>query len=1065
MSVRRVRPLALSLSLVLALVAAVLALLPATLASAARPAQGSQPAQLADTVFTDLRGLRLTGERVRVAPTAFAAVRLDPALARRVLDQAPSQRAVAGGAAALRFAVPTPVGTEEIFAVVADPVMEPALAARHPELTTYAGRSTVDPSRTIRLDLTPAGFHASVRDLDHNGAWYVDPAFNGRDVTEHVSYFARDLPRNEETYDEIGVNESAHAIATGARERTVAGEVVKQRVYRMAWVTEPSYAKYFTDKGVDVLAEKVTVINRASHLYNDDMAIKFVLVDGSEKLNLDTLAKATGANGPCGANACFAADEIESCGGNVLDRNKFVAGQIVGADTFDIGHFGSGAGSGGVAYLGVVGGADKAGGCTALDTPDGDFYAVDFFAHEVGHQMGGNHTFNGTNGSCAGINRNAETSVEPGSGSSVQAYAGICANDDLQPHTDPYFSQRSTDEVTAVASATPGMLAEQQVVNLKSLDTGDTFQLTYPGAAPATITQGTTYSAAGLQTAILALTGRASIVTGYDGADAVGPEGFTVDFVGTADLKRLGLGTSTGGVNGFVGVLQNGGPETNGGTLVATTNRAPVVIAPADKTIPVQTPFTLTGSGTDADRGTSLTYLWEQDDAGVNPLLGTLLGDNLKLDGPLFRVFGSYADVGLEASLESPSPGQNLADGNPSRTFPDVEQILAGATNAEDGTCPPPLGLPTDALEGDTLDCYSEFLPTPAYALASGELNFRLTARDGFAAGGGASYDDVTLALDPAAGPFLVTSRAAADSAPAKAGEKELVTWDVAGTDAATLAPQVKISLSADGGRTFPTVIASSTPNDGSEEITWPSVTTTKARIKIEAVDNYFFDLSDADFAIQGGTTPPPPPSGDPAPQTEITGGVAQNGFLVGDRTTMRYSSSITGSSFRCALDGTKIDCGQAEVSLTTLSTGMHRFAVAAISPSGVADRTPATRLFSVALSATSLERDRGWALRKDAKSHRGVYLVTRKAGLELRYTVKRTTRVALVATTGPGFGRVAVFIGNRRIGRVSLDSAERERRVLFAIQRFSPPRNGTISIRTLDAKPVRIEGLGVFVR
>eukprot|EP01032_Pedospumella_encystans_P001875 gene1875-2198_t len=127
--------------------------------------------------------------------------------------------------------------------------------------------------------------------------------------------------------------------------------------------------------------------HRASHLYNDDMAIKFVLVNGSEKLNLDTLAKATGVNGPCGANACFAADEIESCGGNVLDRNKFVTGQIVGADNFDIGHFGSGAGSGGVAYLGVVGGADKAGGCTALDTPDGDFYAVDFFAHEVGHHV------------------------------------------------------------------------------------------------------------------------------------------------------------------------------------------------------------------------------------------------------------------------------------------------------------------------------------------------------------------------------------------------------------------------------------------------------------------------------------------------------------------------------------------------------------------------------------------------------------------------------------------------------------------------------------------------------
>ncbi|WP_309648045.1 M12 family metallo-peptidase [Nocardioides sp.] len=1061
MSDRRVRPLA--LSLVLALVAAVLALLPAALATAG-PAPASAPAPVEDSVFTTLRDLTLTGDRVRVAPTAFAAVRLDAGLARRELAGAPSQRAAAAGAAALRFGVPTPEGTEEVFEVVTDSVMEPALAARHPELTTYAGRSTVDPSRTIRMDLTPAGFHASVRDLDHNRAWYVDPAFNGRGVTEHVSYFARDLPRNEETYNEIGVNESAHAIAGEAAQRAAAGEVVTQRVYRMAWVTEPSYAKYFTDKGVDVLAEKVTVINRASHLYNDDMAIKFVLVNGSEKLNLDTLAKATGVNGPCGANACFAADDIESCGGDVLDRNKFVTGQIVGADNFDIGHFGSGAGSGGVAYLGVVGGADKAGGCTALDTPDGDFYAVDFFAHEVGHQMGGNHTFNGTNGSCAGINRNAETSVEPGSGSSVQAYAGICFNDDLQPHTDPYFSQRSIDEVTAVATAAPGLLAEQQVVNLKGLDAGDTFQLTFPGVAPVTITQGATYNAAGLQAAILTLTGKASTVTGYDGASAVGPEGFTVDFVGTADVQRLGIGTTTGGVTGFVGVLQNGGPETNGGTRVVTTNRAPTVVAPADKTIPVQTPFTLTGSGTDADAGTSLTYLWEQNDPGFNPLFGTLLGDNLKLDGPLFRVFGRYADVSLESSLESPSPGQNLADGNPSRTFPDVRQILAGTTNAETGTCPPPAGLPIDALGGDTLDCYSEFLPTAAYAQFSGALNFRLTARDGNPSGGGASFDDVTLTLDPAAGPFLVTSRGAADSEAAKAGEKEEITWDVAGTDAATLAPTVRISLSTDGGLTFPTVLAASTPNDGAEEITWPSVSTTKARIKVEAVGNYFFDLSDADFAITGGTMPPPPP-GSTAPQTTITGGVAQNGFLVGDRTTVRYTSSTAGSTFRCALDGKALECGQAGVALTKLAPGMHRFAVAATSSTGAVDRTAATRLFSVPLSAKTLKRDAGWALKQDAKAHRGVYVTTRARGLELRYAVRRTTRVALVATTGPGFGRVEVFLDDRRIGRVSLDSDTLTRRVLIPIERFSPPRTGTITIRTLDGKQVRIEGLGVFLR
>ena len=130
-----------------------------------------------------------------------------------------------------------------------------------------------------------------------------------------------------------------------------------------------------------------------------------------------------------------------------LGKNRTVLGQLIGASNYDVGHIALGNNGGGIAYLGVVGGDYKGGGCTGLPEPKGDFFAIDYVAHEIGHQFAGNHTFNGALGACGG--NISEASVEPGSGSSVMAYAGICGQDDLQPHTDPYFSFRTIDEVDA----------------------------------------------------------------------------------------------------------------------------------------------------------------------------------------------------------------------------------------------------------------------------------------------------------------------------------------------------------------------------------------------------------------------------------------------------------------------------------------------------------------------------------------------------------------------------------------------------------------------------------------
>ena len=841
-------------------------------------------AQPNDHIFTPFREFKPSGSKVRIDPKRFSAVKVDPADVRAKLARAP----MAASAKPTVFELPTPNGKTERFEVRRSLVMETKLAAAHPELQTWSGVSLDHRGTSVALDVTPMGFHASVRGPNGQDAWYIDPAYNKRGTREHLVYYGHSLPKPMDSPVERELPAINRQIE-GQRSMPQAAPspTVTQRVYRLALLSDPTYADYFGSE--NVLAEKVTLMVRVNQIYNDDLAIRMVLVDGTEKLNLDTVDKATGADGPCGLHSCYTLDpdaqdyvegQLSYCDVGTLQRNQTVLGQLIGASNYDIGHIALGTNGGGIAGLGVVGSIEKAMGCTGIPDPVGDYYAVDYVAHEVGHQFAGNHTFNGTQWNCSGGNRNAGTSVEPGSGSSIMAYAGICRQDNLQPHSDPYFSQRSISEMTAYTGGVAASPVEVQDVSLSGFDApGDTLTIGYPGATtePVTVTFGSTYTAENLKSAIEGLTGKKVTIAkwGYDPYAGIYSDpvvypapvgqpdeaGFQVIFAGDPDpytddsdrmdMRALIVKTSDG-VGARVGETAKGGPANNNGETHRTGNRAPSVTGPAGRTLPLRTPFTLRGSGTDPD-GDKLTYLWEQNDVGgVN---GTALVDNKKVDGPLFRVFGHYADVSDENARLSPSPGQNQAGYSPSRTFPDMEQILAGNTNAKTGTCPPAPPNNADTyvvVPLPIVNCYSEFLPVKGYVGNAGSktpaMHFRLTARDTVAGGGGVSYADLTLRLDPNAGPFLVSSFAKGGSV--KAGSKQTITWKVNRTR--KLAKNVKILLSTDNGKTWSKVLVNKTANDGRVRVKLPKkVKTTQARIMIRAIDNYFFDVNDSVFRIR----------------------------------------------------------------------------------------------------------------------------------------------------------------------------------------------------------------------
>ena len=258
-------------------------------------------------------------------------------------------------------------------------------------------------------------------------------------------------------------------------------------------------------------------------------------------------------------------------------------------------------------------------------------------------------------------------------------------------------------------------------------------------------------------------------------------------------IERIVAYTQAGGGNAC--------PVTSG-----TGNSVPSVNAGPDLTIPSGTPFVLTASGSDPD-GDPLTYCWEQTDIQAATAAATTVDDGVI---PLFRSFPPTTDN--------------------TRTFPLLSDLIAG--NLFPGT----LG---------------EQLP-----VTNRTISMSVVARDNQPGGGGVTSDDMVITVAAAAGPFAVTSPNGGESWPESS--VQTVTWNVAGTDLAPInEANVRILLSTDGGFTYPTVLLASTPNDGSENVTMPAcLETTTARVRIEAIVNVFFDISDADFTVTDDSAP-----------------------------------------------------------------------------------------------------------------------------------------------------------------------------------------------------------------
>jgi len=378
----------------------------------------------AQALWSDIseQSIALKGER-RVVPQTYRTVRLDLSVLQPTLTAAPERftPAAAGKNSQPVLTLPMPGGGTASFRLTESPVMAPELQAQFPEIRTYTGRGIEDPTALLKCDLTPHGFHAMVISATHSTV-FVDPYSVG-DSEHYVVYFKKDLlKQNGESFECITETDDLQELHLGESTAKLQGDCQLRR-YRLALACTGEYATFHGSSVPTALAAMNTTMNRVNGVYEIDLAITMQLVPNNNLLVFLNAATDPYSNG----NAS-----------TMLTENQTTCNNIIGSANYDIGHV-FGVGSGGVAgSIGNVCTTTKARGVTGLNPPVGDAFDIDYVAHEMGHQFGGNHTYNGTTGSCGG-NANTPHSVEPGSGTTIMAYAGICGAQNVQSNSDDYF--------------------------------------------------------------------------------------------------------------------------------------------------------------------------------------------------------------------------------------------------------------------------------------------------------------------------------------------------------------------------------------------------------------------------------------------------------------------------------------------------------------------------------------------------------------------------------------------------------------------------------------------------
>lgn len=359
------------------------------------------------------------------------------------------------------------------FRIEESPVLAAGLAKKYPHIRSFRAVAVDDPSITARINLARERLTAII--LTPGATYHVapDPAAAPRSRL-HLSFAKNAVaPVVENARPRCNVRRSK---ATVSHTAAKAAQTIPRRRYRLAIATTGEYTAFQATQRPDLPAKEaafeavVATIDLVQAVYERELAIEMELVE--QELDLIQTDPLTDG---------YTNDDSDK----LLDENQRIVDRILGRLNYDIGHVFSTAGGGLAEIACVCDDRKKARGETGVSEPlAAPSFAIDYVAHEMGHQFGADHSFNGSTGACGSGNRVEEMAFEPGSGSTVMSYAGICGSDNVAEHSVDYFHVASLRQITNYLGGQGGRCARVTETSNRPPRVASTLRPVIPAETP-----------------------------------------------------------------------------------------------------------------------------------------------------------------------------------------------------------------------------------------------------------------------------------------------------------------------------------------------------------------------------------------------------------------------------------------------------------------------------------------------------------------------------------------------------------------------------------------------------